>query len=167
MRLCLTDAHYVDEVACAACVLAGDWRAQFPDAVHAILQTPVAPYRPGHFLERELPPLCTVLEGLQPDVVVVDGYVTLRDGRPGLGGALATALGVPVVGVAKAPFADAGPHQPLYRGGSARPLWVSAVGIPLDDARTHVASMHGAHRIPTLLALADRIARQGRVLSPP
>jgi deoxyribonuclease V len=47
----------------------------------------VAPYRPGEFYLRELPPLRAVLEDLSElGLLVVDGYADLDPGgRPGLG----------------------------------------------------------------------------------
>jgi deoxyribonuclease V len=50
---------------------------------------------------------------------------------------------------------------PILRGRSTKPLFVSVVGWGLDDAVVAVAGMHGPYRIPTLLRLADRIARGG------
>jgi deoxyribonuclease V len=47
----------------------------------------------------------------------------------------------------------------VLRGASKAPLYVSAVGIAADDAATAVRAMHGPHRIPTLLARVDAIAR--------
>jgi deoxyribonuclease V len=38
-------------------------------------------------------------------------------------------------------------------------LFVSAVGIGVDEAAKAVRAMHGPHRMPTLLKLVDRAAR--------
>jgi deoxyinosine 3'endonuclease (endonuclease V) len=66
----------------------------------------VAPYRPGEFYLRELPPLRAVLEdpsGLS--LLVVDGYADLDPaGRPGLGAHAHAEFGIPVIGVAKSRF---------------------------------------------------------------
>jgi deoxyribonuclease V len=48
----------------------------------------------------------------------------------------------------------------VERGGSAKPLYVTAAGIAAETAAAHVAAMHGAHRIPTLLKLVDRLVRE-------
>ena len=47
----------------------------------------VAPYRPGEFHRRELPPLRAALAKVDGiDLLVIDGYVTLDpDGKSGLG----------------------------------------------------------------------------------
>jgi hypothetical protein len=94
----------------------------------------VQPYRPGEFWLRELPPLRAGLDGLTGmALLVIDGYVDLDpDGRPGLG-ARARArdeFGVPVIGVAKSPFRTATHAISVLRGTSARPLYVTAAGIP-------------------------------------
>ena len=163
MRICITDVAYVDDVACAACVVAHDWTDQFPAETHAILKTPIAAYVPGRFRDRELPCLLAVLDGRDPAMIVVDGYVFLdAAGRAGLGAALHDALGVPVIGVAKTSFEGSAHAERLLRGRSGRPLFVTAVGIALDRATDHIAQMHGSSRIPTLLNLADRVARAGR-----
>ena len=47
----------------------------------------------------------------------------------------------------------------MLRGSSARPLWVSAIGIDATYAATLVAAMHGPHRLPTLMVRADHLAR--------
>jgi deoxyribonuclease V len=122
-----------------------------------------APYVPGFFYLRELPYLLDVLTELDPPAttVLVDGHVWLANGDPGLGAKLYERLGggVPVVGIAKRHFRGENRAIPVLRPGSARPLWVSAAGMDEQTAARHVASMHGQHRIPTLVKLADRLSR--------
>jgi deoxyribonuclease V len=163
VRLVVTDVHYAGTAGCAAAVVADGWAAQFPRSTHAALVMPVADYEPGAFWKRELPCLRAVLDGLAPELVVVDGYVWLDDaGRRGLGAHLHDALGVPVVGIAKTSFAGSSHAREVVRGASAKPLWVTAVGVPLDEAAAAVGRMHGPHRLPTLVQLADQLARAGR-----
>lgn len=142
-----------------------------------------AEYVPGSFYERELPYVLTGLAGLAqaaglaglgesaelPEAalaraVIIDGYVWLGAGRPGLGAHLYEALGrrIAVVGVAKRRFHGAGDAVPVLRGTSQVPLFVTAVGIDLVTAAEGVRRMHGAHRIPTLLKRVDRLSRDGR-----
>lgn len=162
VRLIVTDVAYRDDVGCAAAVVADRWQAQFPLSVHAALRTPVAEYVPGNFRERELPCLMTVLDGLDPEIVVVDGYAWLdADGRKGLGAWLHDELGVPVVGVAKTAFHGSPHARHVLRGSSTAPLYVTAAGLDLDLAEEGVRAMHGPHRLPTLITLADRTARTG------
>jgi deoxyribonuclease V len=125
----------------------------------------VEPYQPGEFYRRELPCLLAVLgkAGAPPAAVVIDGYVWLGDeGRPGLGAHLYAALGqaVPVIGVAKTHFAGVRVARPVLRGGSKRPLWVTASGIDADTAARHVAAMYGPFRVPTLLKRVDQLCRR-------
>ena len=134
--------------------LAGDRIAVVPD---------VAPYQPGQFYLRELPPLRAVLDGLPGmTLLVIDGYADLDpDGRPGLGALAREEFGVPVIGVAKTPFRTATHAIPVLRGSSARPLYVTAAGLPRDDAADLVRQMAGAHRLPDALRRADFLARHG------
>jgi len=162
--IAITDVHYGQRTATAAVVIATAWSAA-ASHLERTVQAPVPDeYQPGAFYLRELPLLRAVLDGIDGiAVVVVDGYVWLDGGRPGLGGHLWHALGetTPVVGVAKSRFAGAAAIE-VRRGTSARPLHVTAAGMDAADAAAQVAAMHGAHRIPTLLQRADHLAR-GRV----
>ena len=126
----------------------------------------VEPYRPGEFYRRELPPLRAVLEGLSGlGLLVIDGYADLDPGgRPGLGAHARREFAVPVIGVAKTAFRTATHAIPVLRGTSARPLYVTAAGMPLADAADMVRRMDGLHRMPTALRHADALARHG--LSP-
>lgn len=122
----------------------------------------VAPYRPGAFFERELPPLLDAVAalGAAPELLVVDGYVTLDpDGRPGLGAHAHEALGVPVVGVAKTAFRAATHAVPVLRGSARRPLLVTAVGLAVDEAARLVREMAGPHRLPDALRRVDALSR--------
>lgn len=156
------DVHYADPTATAACVLFASWTDAAPASEHVVSIASVAPYEPGEFRKRELPCLLAALAALPaaPELVVIDGYVWLAPGRPGLGAHLFDALGAktPVVGVAKTRFQGAAAIE-VVRGTSAKPLFVTAAGVDPALAAAHVAAMHGPHRIPTLLARADALAR--------
>jgi deoxyribonuclease V len=121
----------------------------------------VAPYEPGRFFARELPALRAVLAGLGAlDLVVVDGYVDLDPaGRPGLGAHLHAEIRTPVVGVAKTAFHTATHAVAVRRGGAARPLYVTAAGMPAGRAAALVAAMAGPHRLPDALRRVDALAR--------
>ncbi len=60
---------------------------------------------------------------------------------------------------AEAQFSPLDRRASILRGGSARPLYVTATERVAELA-DRVRTMHGAHRIPTLLAEVDRLARQ-------
>ncbi len=157
------DVDYRDAEARAACVLLRDWADADSAGVYVERLTGVAPYEPGQFYRRELPCLLAVLAKVKGalDAVVVDGYVWLGAGRPGLGAHLYEALGraVPVLGVAKTRFAGAA-AEAVVRGTSRRPLFVTAAGMDLADAAAHVRDMHGPFRVPTMLRKVDQFCRQ-------
>jgi deoxyribonuclease V len=139
-----------------------DWAASEAETEAVAVLREVAPYQPGEFYRRELPCLLAVLaRGPAVDGVVVDGYVWLGAGRPGLGAHLHAALGgsTIVIGVAKSRFAGATDALPVYRGASRTPLYVTAAGANPEEAARWIASMHGPHRIPSLLKRVDRLAR--------
>jgi len=99
--------------------------------------------------------------GPAPAVVVIDGYVWLAPGRPGLGAHLYEALGrsTAVIGVAKTRFASATGAVSILRGGSQSPLYITAIGMDLTEAAAAVTGMHGAYRMPTLVKRVDQLAR--------
>jgi deoxyribonuclease V len=129
----------------------------------------VEAYRPGEFYLRELPPLRAALEGLTGlGLLVIDGYADLDpNGRPGLGAHAHREFAVPVIGVAKSAFRTATQAVPVLRGTSARPLFVTAAGMPRGDAAEVVRRMAGRFRIPDALRRADELARIGLPGTPP
>jgi deoxyribonuclease V len=136
-------------------VVQAEWTAEVPVA---------APYSPGHFFLRELPPLRAVLAdaGLLR-LVVVDGYVDLDPtGRPGLGAQVHREFGVPVIGVAKTSFRTATHAIPVTRARSAQPLFVTSAGLPRTEAAALVRNMAGRYRLPDALRRADALARGAR-----
>ena len=163
VRLVAVDVDYRDDRAVAAGVWFADWTAAAPDFTAAAVLPPAAEYEPGEFWRRELPCLLAVLAtGPAVDVVIVDGYATLGEGRPGLGARLSAALGVAVVGVAKTRFATAMDAVAVLRGNSRAPLYVSAAGFDLAEAAEGVRAMGGEFRVPALLKAVDRLAREAR-----
>ncbi|MEM7456199.1 MAG: endonuclease V [Planctomycetota bacterium] len=157
------DVHYEADNASAGMVVFQNWHTAVPFEQHRHEAQDCAPYQPGQFYKRELPVLLqTIRLADQPiETVVVDGYVDLGEGRPGLGRHLFDALGgkVRVIGVAKSEFEDNDVTLELFRGQSARPLFITAAGYQVALAKLLIESMHGQHRIPTLLKLVDSIAR--------
>lgn len=81
--------------------------------------------------------------------------------KPGLGARLWDALGgrVPVIGVAKSRYQGTRVETELLRGASRRPLFITVLGVPLDEAKMLIGRMNGKHRIPTLLKRADQLCR--------
>ncbi|HEV2371499.1 MAG TPA: endonuclease V [Streptosporangiaceae bacterium] len=150
--------------ACAAVVVTADAAFSVVVAERTAVVPEVTPYQPGEFFLRELPPLRAVLQGVFGlGLLVVDGYVDLDpSGRPGLGAHAHAQFGVPVVGVAKTAFRTATHAVPVVRGCSARPLFVTAAGMPLHDAAGLVRHMAGRFRLPDALRRADSLARTGQ-----
>lgn len=160
------DVAYHDDGASAACVLFREWGDAQGEREIVERIAPVEEYRPGRFYRRELPCLLAVLAMVSEplEAVIVDGYVWLGDeNRPGLGAHLYEALGrgAAVIGVAKSRFAAATGAVPVLRGGSRRPLYVTAAGMEVHLAARLIGAMHGSHRIPTLLKRVDRLSRSG------
>ena len=164
MYACL-DTHYSENSARTALVLFDAWSAETPASSRVTTSATPAAYEPGKFYLRELPCLRNALSEAPelPDVVVIDGHAWLATERPGLGERLHQALDrrTPVIGVAKSAFHGNNAAVPVFRGASARPLYVSASGISSQTAADRIREMHGPHRLPTLLKLADTLARGG------
>lgn len=163
MAIAALDVDYRPDAAVTACVLFETWSKEHVLESYTVTSPAAAEYAPGAFYERELPCLLAALGRLTapPTIVVVDGHVWLGPERPGLGAHLHHALGgaIAVVGVAKNPFRGAPAHEVL-RGDSRRPLFVTAIGMPAEEAAAQVAAMHGPHRVPTLLRLVDQMCRR-------
>lgn len=161
------DVDYREKGAVAACVLFRAWTDAASAGQVVEHLDHVEPYQPGQFYRRELPCLLAVLGKVSDpiDLVVIDGYVWLGDEqRPGLGGHLYDALGrrFPVVGVAKTRYPPAILAREVRRGTSNRPLYVTAVGIDVEEVCRQVQDMQGPFRIPTLLKEVDQLCRQSR-----
>jgi deoxyribonuclease V len=161
--LACVDVHYFTPAGARAAILTFNaWDAATPSNHRVVTLEHVEPYMPGEFFKRELPCVRKALATLPslPEVVIIDAHVWLGAGRPGLGARILEAEpGLKtVVGVAKTPFRGAA-AMAVLRGSSRVPLYVDECGEWVD-APSRVASMHGCHRIPTLLNLVDRLARE-------
>lgn len=166
------DVQYADGSARIAAVLFTNWKNHTASRFWThVFEGPVAEYVPGQFRERELPCLMQLLAKQTDllrssvDTVVIDGYVDLGEGHPGLGRYLHVALrdvgvDVTVVGVAKNPFNGANAVK-ILRGDSKSPLYITSTG-DVHSAADAVKHMDGPYRIPTLLKLADSLARGTR-----
>jgi deoxyribonuclease V len=168
--LAVVDVHYTGTSAMAACAVARGWTDEIPSQEQTTVVPAVRPYRPGAFFERELPCILQVLSLVRTEyrAIVIDGYVDLDErGTPGLGGHLYAHLqgSLAVIGVAKTAYHGSTFAAGVLRGSSRRPLFVTARGIPLDQAAYLVQQMHGKDRIPTLIKRVDSLAR-GKPLSP-
>jgi len=163
MMACLDVAYHGQEANVAA-VLFHSWDDSAGEQEIVTRVASAADYLPGQFYRRELPCLLALLALVEEplETLIVDGYVWLgQESLPGLGAHLYEALGrtTAVIGVAKSRFAGATGAVPVLRGDSQRPLQVTAAGLDARIAAHCIETMHGKHRIPTLLKRADRLSR--------
>jgi deoxyribonuclease V len=113
---------------------------------------------------RELPCVMQLLRehGLEPELILVDGFVHLdADQTPGLGQYLYQALGgrVPIVGVSKKRLPGLSVQFEVMREEETQPLFVTCAGIDIGAAKARLRAMHGRKRVPTLMKLATRLAK--------
>ncbi|WP_322618589.1 endonuclease V [Deinococcus terrestris] len=160
------DVGYSPGWAKAAGILFREWTDEHPERVVTAHLASPEEYLPGQFYRRELPALLSVIGPvlLETHTVVIDGYVWLgSERRPGLGLHLWEALErrIPVIGVAKTRFQGTPEETEVLRGTSGSPLFVTAVGLSLEEAKGHLKGMAGKHRLPTLLKEVDRLSRSG------
>ncbi len=158
------DVHYEIDKSIAACIAFKEWGDSSPYKSKRITLSPSKDYCPGRFYKRELPCILAVLESIDHtfDIIIIDGYVHLKkDYGKGLGAYLFESLPYTscIIGVAKNPLKIADNFVQINRGKSKRPLFISSIGCPVQYAAESIISMHGGNRIPTLLKLADKLAR--------
>jgi deoxyribonuclease V len=158
------DVHLQGDTALVAAVAFDDW-ADFEGTKNYSLridhvEKPVK----GELDLRELPWLLQLINthGLEPEVIVFDGFVHLdAQETPGLGRRLHDTLGgrTAVIGVSKTGFKDTPAQFEVYREEETGPLIVTCAGIDLGAAKARIRTMHGRKRVPTLMKLAARIAK--------
>lgn len=157
------DVYYVNADATTSCVCFDDWTDSVSTQDFVEITHNVAPYESGKFYKRELPCITSLLKkhNLQPEIIVIDGYVWLDENKIGLGGHLYNELGgnIPVIGAAKSRFALHSKVKEVFRGTSKNPIYVTAIGIDLDEAADNIEKMDGAFREPILLKRADQLCR--------
>jgi len=171
MILCV-DVDYEYRAANTACVGFANW-SDASAALEFVERSELVPepYEPGQFYKRELPHVLRAVErvrcSMEVEAVIVDGHVWLNGNRPGLGAHLHRVLGeqIAIIGVAKSAFREGTAIRVLH-GHSQQPLFVTAAGIDPLRAAEFVRSMHGPHRIPTLLKRTDQLARRHEMPDP-
>lgn len=161
------DTYYFDQKAKTICLEFAEWNEDKNFKVHSEIIDNVEEYIPGEFYKRELPCILSLLKQIDLstiEVIVVDGFVYLNDeNKYGLGGYLYEKLNkqIPIIGVAKTNFASIEKNKKaLYRGESKKPLYITSIGIDLDEAYKKVESMAGEYRFPTLLKELDRLSKE-------
>lgn len=164
MIACL-DVYYAQDKAHAAAVVFSEWSDTASLAEYEATVDELAPYQPGQFYLRELQPLLAVIAKIVEPVhtYVIDGYCHLSaDAAAGLGEHLQASLpqSATIIGVAKNRYQQSEHAAELCRGQSARPLFITSIGIDYDAAAGLIRSMSGAYRIPTLIKAADGLSRK-------
>ncbi|MEZ0128697.1 endonuclease V [Flavobacterium sp. LBUM151] len=161
------DTYYFDGKAKTVCLEFEKWNESENFKIHTEIIDNVEEYIPGEFYRRELPCIMSLLNQIDlktVDVIIVDSFVYLDDEKKyGLGGHLYEKLNkeIPIIGVAKTNFASIEKDKiDILRGDSQKPLFITAIGIELDDVVQKVASMAGEFRIPTLLKELDRLTKE-------
>ena len=161
------DVYYIETKAKAVSIEFENWDDEVPGKINILELEGFAEYITGEFYKRELPCIIKVLEMSdlgQTEAIIVDGYVVLNNnGKPGLGGYLYEALNnqVPIIGVAKKSFFSNKKFvKEVLRGSSKNPLYISSIGLALEDAATFIRKMKGKYRIPTLLKILDQKTRE-------
>lgn len=161
------DVCYNGNIAQSVCIGFEQWRDSVPKVIYKEFVMGIEKYAPGEFFKRELPCIEKILDKLklkEIELIIVDGYVFLDDsGKPGLGAHLHDRLKkqIPVIGVAKTSFGeDMKNIREVCRGESTKPLFISSIGIGVDEAAEHVKNMFGSYRIPALLKRLDQLTKK-------
>lgn len=161
------DTFYGENYAKTAAVGIDEWSSSRPVFELTDVVNEVNEYESGAFYKRELPCLLNIINKMNVDpindILVIDGYVVLSDqGKLGLGGYLYNELNgkIPVIGVAKNNFYTLNRlKKEIIRGKSKKPLFITSLGIDLDEAYSKVLEMHGEYRLPTILKRVDLKSR--------
>lgn len=156
--------HFSSDGALGAAVAFDEWDAPEASRTYRSAIAVVEKAAPGELDLRELPCLLKLLRehALQPELIVIDGFVHLdAKETPGLGQHLFQALGgrSAVIGVSRTPMSATPAQFQVFREEESRPLIVTCVGIDLGAAKARLRAMHGKRRVPTLLKLVARIAK--------
>ncbi|MCK5917926.1 MAG: endonuclease V [Cocleimonas sp.] len=160
----VVDVQYTDNSALCAGILFKHWNSSEISQKYLTHTENIQAYEPGKFYKRELPCILNLLEAhsITPELIIIDGYVFLGGhSKAGLGKYLYDHLNgnIPIIGVAKKAFNEITPDYKIRRGTSTKPLYITAIDIPLGEAKEKIATMHGQHRIPTLLRQVDQLCR--------
>jgi deoxyribonuclease V len=167
MKLAFDVAYNENNIAQVVCIGFDHWTDSSPKVIYKDFVIGLEEYTPGEFYKRELPCIEKLLKKIdlaEIGLIIVDGFVFLDDlGKPGLGAHLYERLGkkIPVVGIAKTPYGENMKSvREVLRGESLKPLFVSAIGVDVDEVAKEVKGMHGNYRIPDLFRKLDQLTKQ-------
>lgn len=161
------DTYYFENKAKTVCISFSNWSDEESYNVDTEIIESIEEYQSGEFYKRELPCILSLLNKIKIEkitTIIVDGFVYLDDNQKlGLGGHLYNQLSaaIPIIGVAKTNFATLDKNKrALLRGESIKPLYITSVGIDIDEATTLIKNMRGENRIPTLLKKLDTLTKE-------
>lgn len=161
------DTYYYEDFAKTVCIAFEDWLSDTEKEIFTEKTEIISDYESGAFYKRELPCILSLLAKIKlhdNDIIIVDGFVTLNNnGKMGLGGYLFEALEkkIPIIGIAKNNFSSPDDkRRAVLRGESKTPLYLTAMGIDVDEIKIKLEEMHGNYRIPTLLKKLDQLTRE-------
>ncbi|WP_368407648.1 endonuclease V [Chryseobacterium edaphi] len=139
------DTYYYEDFAKTVCIALEDWSSEKENEIFTENTQITSDYESGAFYKRELPCILSLLSKIElkeNDIIIVDGFVTLNnDGKIGLGGYLFNALDqkIPIVGIAKNEFSSPDEKRRIVvRGESKTPLFLTAMGIDVDEVKKKV-----------------------------
>lgn len=163
MKFLAIDVHYRGNEGYVAGMTFSDHHDDQQLKTYKCVVNGIENYVSGEFYRRELPCILALLNehNLSPECIIIDGFVHLEQGKPGLGKYLFDALNgkTSVIGVAKNPRGAIDKIHEVYRGISTKPLFVTAEGIELELAKNIVKYLKGASRIPDYLQRVDSLSR--------
>jgi deoxyribonuclease V len=156
--------HFDDAQAQAAAVAFDAWDTPEPTKTYLSHIAHVEKPARGELDLRELPCVMQLLREhkLEPELILIDGFVHLdADETPGLGQHLFHALGslTPVIGVSKTGRPGLSAQFEVMREEETKPLIVTCAGVDIGAAKARLRAMHGRKRVPTLLKLVARLAK--------
>lgn len=164
------DVYYKNDQAKACCIVFKTVPAEKIFSTYCQVIEPVSDYISGEFYRRELPCILRVYEKIREDIdlIIIDGFVTLKNDKKGLGAHLFESLDkkLPVIGVAKTYFRGCENYVEIYRGKSSKPLYISSIGIDLNYSAEFVKNLNGIYRIPDILKKVDQLSRKNTLYPP-
>ena len=171
MKILAIDVQYYENEAQISGVIFSDFKTNNIDEIITFKTGKMESYIPGQFYKRERPIILELLNKIdyRIDYIIIDGYVFLgKEKKPGLGKYLYDSIqkldnkflsDCSIIGVAKNRFIDTPKSCEIFRGVSKKPLYVTSVGLSLDDAKEKILSMYGKYRIPFILKRVDQACR--------
>ena len=162
-KIACFDVYYYEGYAKACCIVFEIEPLESIISRYCEIINSVDRYIPGKFYKRELPCLLKVYKTIEEDIdlIIIDGFVFVENGKKGLGAHLYEALNrkIPIIGVAKTFFKGCTHYIQIYRGKSIRPLYISSIGIELNISAELIRNLNGDNRIPNILKMIDQLTR--------